>query len=229
MIPCVKSSCGAWINEIDFEMKSYCLFIFSIIFSFPVISQNRFKAGIKAGISTCQVAGDTYSGFNKAGMVAGGFVKTKLNENWGVQFEILYIQKGSKHNSNPDVGDYTFYLMKLNYLEVPLLFQYRNKKFSFEVGPGVGYLTSAKEYDTYGDITGLRPFNTTEVSFNVGISYNLFKNLDINWRYNNSLNAIREHASGATFWWNPGQQNNVLAFTLSYWFGKNENTSTDNK
>lgn len=210
-------------------MKILYLLIFASFFSFPLFSQNKFKAGIKAGLSTSQVAGDTYSGFNKAGLIGGGFVKTKLNENWSAQFEIMYIQKGSKHTGNPDIGDYSFYLLKLNYLEIPLLFQYRNKKFSFEVGPGIGYLFSEKEYDTYGEITGLRPFNDTEISFNLGISYTIIKNLVINWRYSNSLNAIRKHGSGAAYWWNPGQQNNVLAFTLSYWFGKNENAPTDGK
>ena len=210
-------------------MKHFFILIICILFSFELFSQDKFKAGIKAGLAASQVAGDTYSGFNKAGLTAGGSVRTKLSENWSFQFEILYIQKGSKHNGNPDVGDYTFYLMKLNYVEVPLLFQYQNKKFSFKTGPGVGYLTSYKEYDTFGEITGLRPFNTTEVSINVGISYNLFKNLEVDWRYTNSLNAIRKHSSGASYWWNPGQQNNVLAFTISYWFGKTENTSTDKK
>lgn len=208
-------------------MKNTLLFFCCFLFSISLISQNVFKAGIKIGMSTSQVAGDTYSGFNKAGLAGGGFVRTKLSENWTFQFEMLYIQKGSKHIGNPEAGDLSFYLMKLNYIEVPLLFQYQNKKFTFKAGPGIGYLTSYKEFDTFGEITGLRPFNTTEVSMNVGISYNLFKNLEIDWRYTNSLNAIRAHTSGAAFWWNPGQQNNVLAFTLSYWFGSDEGSAAN--
>ena len=40
--------------------------------SFEAKAQQRFNAGIKAGLSTSQVAGDNYSGFDKAGF-AGGF------------------------------------------------------------------------------------------------------------------------------------------------------------
>jgi len=203
-------------------MKKNLLYIFLLFFSLHIYSQNKFKAGLKAGISTSQVAGDTYAGFNKAGIAGGGFVRADINEKWSTQFEILFIQKGSKHVGNPEKGDYTYYMMQLNYIEIPLLFQYHQKKFMYEVGPGIAYLTSYREYDTYSEITGLRPFNSTEINFNIGIDYNIIKNLNINWRYSNSLNAIRKHASGAAYWWNPGQQNNVLTFTLTYTFGNDK-------
>lgn len=182
-------------------------------------AQQRFKAGLKAGLSTSQVAGDTYSGYHKAGFDGGGFVTGKLSEKWSAQFEIIYIQKGSKHNQNPDKGDFSFYFLQLDYVEVPVVFQYHQQKLTFEAGPGFGYLVKEREYNDYGDITGVSPFFKTEVSFNLGISYIIYKNLGMNWRYCNSFLAIRKHASGASTWYNPGQINNVLAFTLTYQFG----------
>ncbi len=201
------------------------LILIAVIFLFFVTgikAQQRFKVGLKAGLSTSQVAGDTYSGYHKAGFDGGGFVTGKLSEKWSAQFEIIYIQKGSKQNQNPEKGMFNFYFLQLDYIEVPVLFQFHQKKFTFEAGPGFGYLVKEREYNDYGEITGARPFFKTEASFNLGISYKIYKNLGMNWRYCNSFLAIRKHASGASTWYNPGQINNVLAFTLTYQFGNNE-------
>ena len=196
---------------------------------FEIKAQQRFNAGIKAGLSTSQVAGDNYSGFDKAGFVGGAFVSGKLNEKWTGQFEIIYIQKGSKHNPDPEKGDYSYYYMGLDYIEVPVLFQYHQKKFIYELGPGFSYLMKEREYINGQDFTGLSPFIKTEINFNVGISYTIIKKLGISWRYTNSISPIRKHyssvgspfqgpAPGTTRWYNPGQMNNVLSFTLTYQF-----------
>lgn len=186
-------------------------------------AQDRFKAGLKLGISTTQVHGDTYTGFDKAGLAGGAFVTAKINEKWSASFEMLYVQKGSKHNANPEAGDFTFYLMKLEYLEVPILFQYHLKKFTFELGPGIGYLIRSQEFDFYGPFPPAAPFQKYEASASIGVSYTFFKRLGINWRYTNSILPIRvfsNPAVAATY--NPGQRNNVLAFTLNYTFGKTD-------
>jgi hypothetical protein len=193
-----------------------------LLFASVIQAQQRFKAGLKAGISTSQVAGDTYSGFNKAGIDGGAFVTGKINEKWTAQLEIIYIQKGSRHNYNPDKGDITFYFLQLDYIEVPLLFQFHQKKFTFEAGPSFSFLLREQEYNEVQDLTGYRPFNKNEISYNIGISYVLYKNWGLNWRYSNSVTSIRDHASGVKRWNNPGQRNNVLAFCLTYTFGHAE-------
>jgi hypothetical protein len=199
------------------------LIILLLFFVVTGNAQQRFKAGVKAGLSTSQVEGDTYGGFDKAGFDGGIFIRGKINEKWTGQMEMIFIQKGSKHNSDPDNGDFSYYYLGLNYIEVPLLFQYHQKKFTFEVGPYFGYLISNKEYNEYGEVYKPLPFNSKEVGAGLGISYDLLKNLSINWRYSNSLLPIRDFQSGARRWNNPGQRNNVLAFTLNYRFvGKDE-------
>ena len=93
--------------------------------SIPLFSQ-QFKAGALAGIATTQVDGDTYAGYNKAGLLAGGFVTHKFSpeSKWSASFEIRYIQKGSRKVPHPDKGDFADYKLKLNYAEVPLLLKY---------------------------------------------------------------------------------------------------------
>lgn len=183
-------------------------------------AQQRFKAGIKAGLSTSQVAGDTYSGYNKAGFAGGGFLTATVGEKWTGQFEIIYIQKGSRHNGNPDKGDYSYYFLQLDYIDVPLLLQYHQSKFTYELGPGINFLIKEQEFFNWQDLTGIHPFNKNEVDINLGISYQVFNNLGISWRFSNSITPIRAHASGASRWYNPGQMNSVLAFTLTYRFGR---------
>lgn len=195
------------------------LLFFTIILALPLSAQQRFKAGVKAGISSSQVAGDTYSGYNKAGFTGGALVTAEFKEKWSGQFEILYTQKGSRHNANPEKGDNNYYFLKLDYIEVPLLIQYHQSKFTYEFGPGIGFLIGEEEQFNFQDLTGINPFNKTELTINLGINYTIINNLGISWRFDHSLTAIRKHASGATRWYNPGQMNNVLAFTLIYRFG----------
>jgi hypothetical protein len=198
--------------------KSFFILIFiSAVYSCD--AQQRFRAGAKLGLSTSQVDGDTYSGYNKAGVDGGIFVNSKLTTKWTAQMEMIFIQKGSKHVGNRDNGDYSDYLLQLNYIEVPVLFQYHMKKISVETGLSFAYLINEREYNTFQELTGLRPHSKIDGDYDLGFTYTIFKNLDINWRYSYSFLSIRNYVSGAKRWYNPGERNNVLAFTLTYTFG----------
>ncbi|MGZ4036014.1 MAG: porin family protein [Bacteroidia bacterium] len=198
------------------KIISICFLLFLI--SIKLNAQDRFKAGLKVGISTSQVSGDVYTGFHKAGFCGGATVSARINEKWHTQLELLFTQKGNKHFGNPKIGDYSFYLMQLNYIEAPLLVQYKQKKFTFEAGPGFGYLISGKEYDYYTEIQNALPFYKTEISANIGVSYTIYKNIGMSWRFTNSILPIRGYYSGASTWYNPGQRNNVITFTAIYKF-----------
>lgn len=199
--------------------KSIFIALVSTFVALTTQAQGRFKAGLKAGISTSQVHGDTYEGFHKFGFDGGATLNAKLSEKWKAQFEILFIQKGSKFIGDANKGDMRFYYLQLNYIEVPVLLQYEHKKFVLEIGPGVGYLINSYEEDEIGVVVNANPFYTMEVSGSIGINYQIYKNLGINWRFTNSITPIRNFASGASTVGNPGQRNNVLAFTLTYTFG----------
>jgi len=145
-------------------MKNFVPILFIFLFANILHAQNRFKVGLKVGISTSQVHGDTYEGFHKFGFDGGATLNAKINEKWKAQFEILFVQKGSKFIGDANKGDLRFYLMQLNYIEVPILFQYEHKKFVLEIGPGVGYLINSKEYDQNGEVINGIPFYPMEVS-----------------------------------------------------------------
>lgn len=207
-----------------FMKKSVLLFACMSLLLRVYAQEQRFFVGAKAGVSTSQVSGDELAGYDKAGLVGGLQCAMKFSKKWTLQFEMIFVQKGSKYRARPDLGDPNYYRLQLNYMEVPVLFQYHYKKFTFEAGPAYGYLINYKEENAGGDVTGLRPFHNSEISINAGVNYTLPKNVGVNFRFSNSLNSIRDHESGAKVYYNPGQQNTALHFTVSYTFthAKNE-------
>ena len=197
-------------------MRKSLSFIVFVMVVFSVDAQ-RFEGGIFAGLTTTQVSGDQLAGFNKTGFVAGGIVSTSLGKNFDVAMEIMYIQKGSRKKARPDDNDYTSYLMKLNYAEIPLLVSYTYlKRIKIEAGPSFGKLLSSYEEDEQGELPARMPFKEFEFSINGGLSYRIYKGLYIHSRLATSVIPIRPHASGQTYYFNRGQYNTVLFFSLKY-------------
>lgn len=203
------------------------IFILSLVLlgSLMSFSQKRFVPGLKAGIAATQVDGDTYGGYTKAGLMLGVTLTATINPKWSAQFEMDYIQKGSRHNADPDKGDYSFYMMRLNYIEVPVLLQYHQKKFIFDLGPSFAYLFKATEYDYGGIVQNQFAFNSTDVCINAGGGYTLIKNLSVNWRFSYSLLPIRKFPTYSGLWYDRNvQKNNLMVFSLIYKFnGKSAN------
>ena len=199
-------------------LKKNLLLIFFIC-CFHLLQAQRFHAGVIGGISTTQVAGDQLSGFNKAGLIAGGFVNTPLADKTSLQMEIIFIQKGSRKPVEPDNNN-EFYVMRLSYFEVPLLFKWQmTPKLNLEFGPSVGALIFPEEEDQLGIERYKPPFKKIDFSGNIGLSYPLSEKLFVNSRYSNSIIPIRDFPTGYAFaFFNRGQYNTVLTFTLFYQF-----------
>lgn len=193
-------------------------------FSFYVAPAQSFKGGLLAGLATSQVDGDTHSGYNRAGLIAGGYVGLNISKKLSGQMEMRFIQKGSYKKQNPDAGDYTVYSLRLNYVEMPFLIKYQYKyKLTFEAGLGFGYLASHKEGNENGPFPDYAqiPFHKFELNYQIGGYYQLFKNLSVNVRYLYSLLPIRQHINGENkFLFSKGQFNNVICFSLYYQFNK---------
>lgn len=225
-----------------FKILSAFLFLFfTVSFSYA----QSFKGGILFGLIGSQVEGDNMSGFHKGGISAGFFTNRNINDKWMWQLEMKYIQKGSKSNNrinpldslaNLSTTASIYYKMKLDYIEIPLLFRYRNKKFVYEFGPSLNTIIVAKIYDNYGEIPPAsldspqsNPFNRLEGSANIGIGRFLTDNLFLNWRFSTSITPIRPFYQNATYRFNRGQYNTLMEFSLRYQFKGKEKTETDAK
>ncbi|MBN1338137.1 MAG: PorT family protein [Bacteroidales bacterium] len=197
--------------------RCYSLFILILVFFIPgwLVSQ-EFNGGILAGMCGSEISGDRLEGPNKAGIYAGGFVNIYITEKSSFQMELDYIQKGSR--DNPDSLSYESYLLRLNYIELPVHYKYDfRERWTLETGLSYGVLISKyEEVNTIEQVNAYPEFKNGDLSFNIGMFYSLTDRLRLNIRYSNSIRAVRPHSGGQTYKWNQGQYNEVLSFTLHF-------------
>lgn len=187
------------------------IFFFSVL---PFISFSQgFGGGLYGGISTSQVSGDGIGGFHKVGAWAGAFTDYRFTPRSTLQFEISFIQKGSRQT--PTVkNDNTLILYNHNMLEIPVLYRwYGIKNMSIELGLQAGVLLSSFEKKTGLDFFEERnsaAYPRAELSGAAGLSYFFWKGkIEANVRYSNSITTMRKND-----WW----MNHVFAFSVRYWF-----------
>ncbi len=189
------------------------IFLFSI-FTISATAQ-KFNGGVLGGLAAAEVSGDRLEGPNKAGIYAGFFVNRYFSDRSSIQMELEFIQKGSR--KNPDTNSYDTYLLRLNYVEMPIHYKYDfHEKGTLEVGLALGFLVHDKELADGYDWVSANEFQRIDFSFNIGAYFRIIENLLINVRYSNSILAIRPHIGSTTYRWNRGQYNEVLSFTLHY-------------
>ncbi len=195
-------------------IKKFAILLF--LFMPNLILAEGFDAGIRGGIIGSQVDGDKYEGFNKVGITAGIFVKRKLSDLFSLQLELNYIQKGSRKPTNMD--DNTYYLMRVNYVEVPLLLQWHTSK-SIDIfgGPSFGKLLNSYEETEFGSFTG-PAFEKYELAARIGISYKLSDQWSVDGRYCNSITTIRPFPGGYSPFFDKGQYNRWIEIGLAVGF-----------
>jgi hypothetical protein len=195
--------------------------VFIFVFSFNVYAQ-EFHGGVTAGFVGSQVAGDTYSGYRKAGLFLGGYVGWEFTKHSGLQLELTYFQKGSRENPTED-NNYDYYLFRANYVELPVLYQYKIGKFIVEGGPSLGFLINyfeENEVEVISDLPGYnRPVAVT-LQINLGLRFFITEKLGVDFRTNNSLLNIRTENRTGDVWrlWGYGQFHDALVLSLFWQF-----------
>lgn len=202
-------------KRMGFHLLSWLLLTFAIC---PFANAQKFEGGLLAGLCASQVAGDTYSGYDKAGVFAGGYVSLPLSKRADIRLELDYIQKGSRKNPKPEIDDYDSYLMRLGYVEMPLLFQFDiGSKMVAEAGPAMSFLLHSQVKTNYGEVSD-NPFKKQNLSIIAGISYNVTERISAGLRANDSLLSIRKDRVTGDVWrfFDYGQFNDVLVLTFGY-------------
>ena len=194
--------------------------LFILLLSISNISFSQsFNAGILTGINASQISGDGYQGFNKAGLLIGAYTNIDISEKVNLQLELNYSQKGSRDNILPSEGDTDFFLLRLNYIEIPVLARFKYKKFIFEGGLYYAQLISEYLEDENGPFEipeELNQFKNFDFGGSIGIYFSLTENLLMNWRFSNSITNVRDYDSGENFRFNTGMFNTYMSFTLRY-------------
>lgn len=199
------------------------LLLLILLMSRPVSAQ-RFLGGVSVGANFCQVDGDEFYGFRKIGLNAGPMVALQFGkkQNWSVSMELLYSQRGSYHGGS---SDSTTYRLNLDYIDVPILVHFTDKKFiSAGVGFAYGQLVGKKESSLYIYPDSLyqgsmQPYDLTVIG---DVSLRVWKRLWVDVRYQYSMVKIRTVTVAPTGMdpWTRDQYNNLFSIRLTYMFNQ---------
>ena len=208
-------------------------FLFSIFFlaSCTFFAQDNTKSVFTLkptlGINGCQIHGDNYNGFNKLGLFTGIAVNARLKNKASIDIGFYFSQKGARHNSNPEKGDFSYYRVNLDYIDIPVLFRFKvNPAYFITLGPSIAYLVNYNENINYVDFTGAYKFNKFETGVNIGLGRKLLKDkFFVEVRSSNSITPTREYGQIANLvfypnpvarFFNKGFYNNILTLMFSY-------------
>ncbi|NQU35549.1 MAG: PorT family protein [Bacteroidetes bacterium] len=203
-------------------MKKYLTLIILLLFLGINSIAQQFHGGVMAGLVGSQVAGDTWSGYKKAGIFAGGYVNLDIGTVSAIQFELTYFQKGSRENPTEKNG-YQSYLLRLNYIEMPILYQYKAGRFTIEAGPSAGFLMGYYESVNQEVISDqqhyIKPARVT-LQINLGFQFALTPKIGVDFRTNNSLLNIYSQKQSGDFrrFFDHGRYNDSLVLSMFYKF-----------
>jgi len=187
-----------------------------------------FNGGLVFGTNFTQVDGDTFYGYHKVGINAGGVVYVHFNEVFGASMELVYSMKGSRGElvtESQTLGEYVEkYFMNLNYVEVPVTFHAISHGYDFEAGLSYALLVHSSEM-VEADVPVvidpvLNRFNTYDVDYIFGLSRKLYKRWYANARFQYSITSIRpsDRIPAGYGYGNNGQYNNMFNLRLMYLF-----------
>lgn len=197
-------------------MKNRLAIIFLIFITSLNAQSKEGQVGIKAGLNF-----STFSGAIEADLSMrfsfniGLMVETELSNHIAFQPEVLFSSQGS----NEMLGS-TDYEYRLNYLNLPLLMKfYLSEGFSFDVGPQLGVLISARESNTSTNDSDIKTsFKETDYGLVFGVSRKFDKGLNVSARYNLGLQNIRNTSYSNLNY--DKLNNSVFQLSLGYYFNK---------
>jgi long-subunit fatty acid transport protein len=192
------------------------------VFGFTFANAQEVKFGVKGGINLSSFTGDVEDPSSKVGFQAGGFAEIKLTDEFSIQPELLYSLQGAKRDES-GFGYFSKSTLNLSYLNIPVMVKYYViEKFSFEAGPQIGFLLSAKEDiegNAYGESTSEKvdvkdELKSMDFGVNFGAGYDFTENISAGIRYNFGLSNIADFGDGD----NRKIKNSVFSLSIGYKF-----------
>ncbi len=183
--------------------KTLFLCVSALLLMTATKAQTQF--GVKAGANFATLTGSDVSGAKmQVGANIGVLAHIPLTSMFSFNPEAVYSMQGAKFDGGHD---------NLNYLNVPVLFQYNNPSgFLVETGPQVGFLMSAKEHIDGGGSTDIKSdVKSTDFAWAFGVGFKTMSNIGFDARYNVGLSNIAEGGGKI--------QNGVFQINVFYLFG----------
>lgn len=196
-------------------------------------AQTGVKYGLKGGFSTSTFSGADSKGSNyKVGFTAGGFLNFGVSDNFSIQPEFLYSQKGAAIKDFPyatstgGINTNGRYKSTLGYLDIPIMFRYNlgeeGKGFYIEAGPQGSFVLHQRTFVEDGngsEIAGTRStstdaLNKVVIGYAGGVGYQITSGLGLNLRYTGDFSQVYKQQNSA-----PNVHNSVFQFQVGYAFG----------
>ena len=164
------------------------------------LSAQEFFGGLILGGDVSQVGGDARGGYNKLGLVGGAFAGLKLSEDLDVQMELKYIQKGSYSTDVENRPVFDPFLIKLDYIDMPIVFAYNLNKINIndinmkwlklELGVSFDVLLKARQEIQGVVVQASDPWKRVVFNTVVGVRVDVKENLEIGIRAIDSMTSI---------------------------------------
>ena len=183
--------------------------------------------GLVAGANFCQVDGDSYAGYHKVGINAGGIGYIQVYRHTAISLEMLYSQKGARSNNvrySPidSATLITKYGINLNYVEIPVMINYFDKRKS-HFGLGMSYSRLISSTETMSTLPEFNldftkyPFKSDSYDIVACAQMHVWKGLFFNIRFQYALTPART-ASPPSLSRAQKQFNNLWTVRLMYLF-----------
>jgi len=204
--------------------KIFCTFLLTVGLS--AAYGQGFTGGLKGGFDLSQIDGDKLAGYHKGGLIFGVYINRKLSSRLNWQMEMIYINKGSKLGTNPEKGQYNYFRIAADYIEVPVLLQFWVEKIqsNFEAGLTFSTLIRSKKEDQYGEVNLIGDFKRFGMGYLLGFNYQFGDQLSGTARFAYSIIPVGKDNQVQTRLWGSygGSYHNLLEFTLNYYLQREQ-------
>ena len=223
------------------KYQLYVMLLCTVCFvttNLQVFSQ-RFNGGIVLGMDAAHLTGsfvDSTSNsvgtrfFSKPGLNAGIFTNIYFDDNNVLDFEISYIQKGSRKIPGPNdtvPGKVWKTSTTMHYIILPIHYRYNfSQRISAFTGPNIGVLLGYKFMQNEIDFTDdIPPFSKFDFSWDFGVGIQLLYNISLDIKYSSTifLLPVRSYNNDgfkfgpfAKQFWVKGQYNQLIDFTFRW-------------
>jgi hypothetical protein len=180
---------------------SYRLTILLLFLSAIVLQaqEQRFKGSLLGGFNFSQIDGDLLYGYHQIGFCAGPQVNVILSKRWEWGVGLQYAQQGARRAPR-DYASSIYESIRLNLVEVPVLFHFNEWKFQLDGGFSYGRLINSKVIDVNGvDITDTQKLSNSAVFLVLGGSFRFTDHWGLSMRFSRSLTNFRKNSADGTF------------------------------
>jgi hypothetical protein len=171
-------------------MKKILLAIASTLFF--VATQAQIGIGLKGGLNSYALSSNVDDKSFISVPFFGIFSKINITEQFSIQPELVYSKQGNGYETN-GVKE----TINMDYINIPVMLQFNTKSgFSFEAGPELGFLMSAK-YKEDGTVKRdvKERYKGTNFSVGLGLAYTTKIGLGFGFRYNIGLSNVSSVAN----------------------------------